>query len=250
MLGAARAHVAGCASCCAALARFGRAIASGDPDEIPCIEARLGLAAGVSSPRMARHLDVCPACAAEAAAWQHILAEQAAGALAEPPHYPVFDLSFLPQQGVIWETVRRGVQRLAYEIPAALALAGKALLSPPPGLAISYAATTDRRRDGPAAPGEGIVALCVNDAASGVRLSLHVARAENGVWLAVGMSASPGGQAPGGERVALCNDRGQAQEIKTLRPGETEARFADLAPGRYLVRVQRSGRTWELPLAI
>jgi anti-sigma factor RsiW len=208
-----------------------------------------GVDAGMEAVRS--HLAHCPACAAEAAAWEHIASPDRKNALVEPPRYPVFDLSFLPQSQVVitWTQVRAQVRRLAYEIPAALALAGQTLISPPPGLAVSYATVQAPRRAANRAK-ENLVSLAVDDQQHDVRISLNVTEAEKAIWLAVAMRLLSSGQVLTGARIALCNEQGQAQEIKTVRPGETEARFPDLTPGHYLVRIERSGKTWELPLSL
>ena len=154
-LAAAQTHVASCAACRNYLARFARAIASSDVDEIPCAEVRSRFdaysssgGAGEGMAMVREHLARCAACAAAVTAWERIMALAGQGALAEPPRYPAFDLSFLPQQRVaeLWTQVQAGVRRLSYEIPAALALLGEALFSPPPGLAVSYAAAQPARR--------------------------------------------------------------------------------------------------------
>ena len=254
---AARSHVTGCAACRDYLGRFSRAIASRDPNEVSCAEVRVQLdsawAKSDVSPGMERvhqHLAVCSACAAEAKTWQFITALEAQGALAEPPRYPVFDLSFLPhtETGEIWTTICQGVRRLAFEIPAALALAGKTLLSPPPGLAFSYASMQAARRG--ATGSENLVSISVDDARQDVRIAMDVTEANKALWLAVKMRTLSSGRVLDGAHIALCNEQGQAQEIKTVRPGESEARFPNIAPGRYMVRIQRSGQTWELPLSL
>ena len=254
----ARAHIAGCAACRGHLARFSRAILSGAPDELPCAEVRLRLAAdnpkrsvGDGANIVRRHLARCPACAAEAAAWERVTSPAGQGALAGPPRYPVFDLSFLRQPQVVdvWTQVRAQVRRLAYEIPAALALAGQALVSPPPGLAVSYATVQAARRAARKGK-ENLVSLSVDDQQQDIRISLNVTEAEKALWLAVTMRLLSSGQILTGARVALCDEQGQAQEIKTVRPGEADVRFPDIRPGRYIVRVERSGKTWELPLSL
>jgi hypothetical protein len=231
--------------------RFARSIASHDADEVPCAEARTRLDSHASGPELHSHLRQCPACAEQAAAWQHIQALQAAGALAEPPRYPVFDLSFLPQPHIadVWTQVRAGLRRLSYDIPAAVALVGQTLLSPPAGLTVSYAHVQAARRAAHPKK-ENLVSLSVDDQPQNVRISLNVSEAASARWLAVSMRLLSSGQALSNERIALCNEQGQAQEIKTVRPGETEARFPDIPAGRYLVRVEYSGKTWELPLSL
>jgi anti-sigma factor RsiW len=251
-LTAAQRHVAGCAACRSDLARLARAIRSSDPDEVSCAEVRArlderGPVAGAAV--FNRHLQHCPSCAAEAAAWERILALRTQDALAEPPHYPTFDLSFLPQPSVLWTQVRDGLRRLSFEIPAALALAGQALFTPPPGLAVSYA-TAQAARRARARSKDSLVSLSVDDQPQDVRISMNVTAAEKALWLAVAMRLLSSGQPLTGARIALCNEQGQAQEIKTIRPGESEARFPDIAPGRYLVRIERAGKTWELPLVL
>ena len=82
----------------------------------------------------------------------------------------------------------------------------------------------------------------------GMRIALDVSEAEKARWVAVTLRTLPADRPLGGARVALCNEQGQAQEIKTVRSGEAEARFSDIAPGHYIVRVQHSGKTWELPV--
>ncbi len=253
----AHGHVTGCRACQHYLARFGKAIASSDPDELPCAEVRLRLdrhsaGAGNGMAAVRRHLERCPACAAEAAAWERIAALAGNHALAEPPRYPVFDLSFLPQVAVshVWQEVSAGVRRFAYDIQAALALAGQALFAPPPGLAVSYATVQAPRRARGKPGKDSLVSLSVDDPQQDVRISLNVSGAEKTLWLAVTMSLLSSGHAVTGARVALCNEQGQAQEIKTVRSREVEVRFPDIVPGRYLVRVERSGKTWELPVVL
>ncbi len=174
------------------------------------------------------------------------------GALAEPPRYPTFDLSFLPQQRVVelWTQAQAGVRRLAFDIPAALALLGEALFSPPPGLAVSYAAAPAARRGPRSKARDNLVSLSVDDQAQDICISMNVTEALQARWLAVAMKMLSSGQTLTGVRIALCNERGQAQEIKTVRPGESEARFPDITPGHYLVRIERSGKIWELPLTL
>ncbi len=257
-LAVAQRHIAACTACRGYLARFARAIGSSDPDEVTCAEVRarlgddVGLAATPAAPdALGRHILHCSLCAAEQAAWQRVHALQAQGALAQPPRYPVFDLSFLPQQPVheLWASVRAGLRRLSYEIPAALALAGQTLLSPPQGLAVAYAPAQAARRARGKDKGN-LVSLSVDDQQQDVRISLDVTSAEKALWLAVTMRLLSSGRVLTGARIALCNEQGQAQEIKTVRSGESEARFPDITPGRYLVRVERSGKTWELPISL
>ena len=254
----ARRHVAACAACRGCLARFVRAIMSSDPDEVTCAEARARLdvlhplsVAGEAPAALRRHVRSCPACATQMRAWQGVMALQEQGALVEPARYPDFDLSFLHHlaPAAVWTQVRNGLRRLSYDIPAALALAGRALLSPPPGLAVSYA-TVQAARRARAKGSEKLVSLSVDDQQQDVRISLNVTSAEKALWLAVTMRLLSSGQVLTGARIALCNEQGQAQEIKTVRSGENEARFPDITPGRYLVRVERSGKTWELPLSL
>ena len=258
-LAAAQTHVASCAACRSYLARFARSIKSSDADEIPCAEARAHFDAfrssggiGEGMPIVREHLAHCAACAVQFNAWERTMALAGQGALAEPPRYPVFDLSFLPQQRVteLWTQVQAGVRRLAFEIPAAVALLGEALFSPPPGLAVAYATAPAARRSAHSKTGENLVSLSVDDQPNDVCISLNVTEAQQARWLAVAMKMLSSGQTLTGARIALCSEKGQAQEIKTVRPGESEARFPDITPGRYLVRIERSGRTWELPLAL
>jgi hypothetical protein len=252
-------HVASCAACRSYLARFARAIKSSDVDEIPCAEARSrfdaysssnGVGAGMAMVR--EHLARCAACAVQFTAWEHTMALAGQGALAEPPRYPAFDLSFLPQQRIteMWTQARQGVRRLAFEIPAALALLGEALFAPPPGLAVSYAAAPAARRAARSKTRDNLVSLAVDDREQDVRISMNVTEAEQARWLAVGMETMSSGDILTGARIALCNDQGQAQEIKTVRPGERDVRFPDITPGRYLVRIERLGQIWELPLTL
>lgn len=252
-------HIAGCAACQHYLARFGDAIASSDPDELPCAEVRArldrshaGTVTGEAMAAVRAHLARCPACAAEAAAWEHITALAGQNALAEPPRYPVFDLSFLPQVtvGDVWVQVRAGVQRFAHDIQATLALAGQTLFAPPPGLAVAYATVSAPRRARGKAGKENLVSLSVDDPQQDVRISLNVSGAEKALWLAVTMRMLSSGSVLTGARVALCNEQGQAQEIKTVRSSEVEVRFPDILPGRYLVRVEKSGKMWELPVVL
>ena len=251
-----REHLAACPACQGYLKRFSQAIRSDDPDEIPCVEARARLDAhssGGATNDMAalhNHLSHCPACAAEVAAWERITNLAAQGALAEPPHYPLFDLSFLSRPAQIWTHLRAGVQRLSYEIPAALVLLGKRLLSPPPGLAVSYATVQASRRDAQQRDPDNLVSFSVDDRPQDVHIALNVTAAEKAFWLAVSLHMLSSGQVLTGARIALCDAQGKAQEIKTVRRGESEARFPNIAPGRYLVRIERSGMVWELPISL
>ena len=252
----AHTHIVACAACQDYLRRFSRAILSRDPGEIPCAEVRLQLdryrtsgGVGAAMERVRDHLARCQACAAEAASWESITALAGQGALAEPARYPTFDLSFLPQQS-IWEQVRAGARRLSYEVPAALALAGKTLLTPQPGMAVSYAGAQAATRGAPSSAKGNVVSLAVDDTEQDVRISLDVNEADTARWLAISLRLLSTGQALEGTRVALCNEQGQAQEIRTVRPGESEARFPDIAPGQYLVRIEHSGQMWELPLSL
>lgn len=256
-LAEARAHVTGCAACHSSMARFVCAIESSDADEISCAEARSRLdvyraSGGEGMAIVGAHLAHCTACAAQAASWERVMALAEQGALAEPPSYPAFDLSFLPQQSVVelWTQAQAGVRRLAFDIPAALALLGEALFSPPPGLAVSYAAAQSARRGPRSKARDNLVSLSVDDQAQDVCISMNVSEAQQARWLAVAMKMLSSGQTLTGARIALCNERGQAQEIKTVRLGESEARFPDITPGRYLVRIERSGKIWELPLTL
>jgi hypothetical protein len=129
-----------------------------------------------------------------------------------------------------------------------LALTGKTLLTPPPGLAVSYAGAQAAIRGAASAAGTNLVSLAVDDAEQDVRISLDVSEADKARWLAISLRLLSTGQALDSTRVALCNEQGQAQEIKTVRPGEDEARFPDVKPGQYLVRIEHSGKMWELPL--
>lgn len=250
-------HMAGCAACRHYLARFGNAIASSDADEIPCSEVRSRLdhdraGGGEGMGAVRAHIERCPACAAEAAAWERVTVLAAQHALAEPPRYPVFDLSFLPQVALadVWAQARAGVRRFAYDIQAALALAGQTLFSPPPGLAVSYATIQAPRRARGKAGKDQLVTMSVDDPQQDVRISLNVSGAEKAMWLAVTMRMLSSGHVLTGARVALCNEHGQAQEIKTVRSNEVEVRFPDITPGRYLVRVEKSGKMWELPVVL
>jgi hypothetical protein len=252
-LSAAYRHVAACPACQDYLARFRRGILSFDADEVTCAEVRASaacLASGAAADRVRRHLVVCPACAVESAAWERIGVLQAQGALSEPQRYPTFDLSFLPQVVPIWQQIAGGVRRLGYEIPAALTLAKRSLTSPLPGLTFSFAPAPARLRGVAEAEPDSVVSLAIADPDHDVRILLHVSKAEHALWLAVGMSLLSSGRMLHGERVSLCNAGGQAQEIKTVRSGDGEARFSDLAPGQYVVRVEHSGRSWELPLSL
>jgi hypothetical protein len=189
----------------------------------------------------------------EANAWERIMALNARQALVEPPLYPTFDLSFLPQPAPlvdIWKQARAGVRRLAYEIPAALLVAGGNLLAPPPGLALSFAAVQPARRGPRQKSSERLVSLTVEDQPQDIGITLDVTGAEQAMWLAVRLRLLSTGKTLDGVRVALCNEHGKAQEIKTVRAGEADVRFPDLAHGHYVVRVERAGKSWELPLAL
>lgn len=253
-LPAAYRHLAGCPACQDYLARFRRAILSLDPDEVTCAEVRASVARASAghADRVRRHLAVCPACAVEGMAWERLGHLQAQGALNEPPRYPTFDLSFLPQPQAapIWQQIAGGVRRLGYEVPAALALTRRSLGSPLPGLTLSLAAAPALRRTAGERNAENLVSLAVADADLDVRILLHVSKAEHAPWLAVGMSLLSSGQTLHGERISLCDTVGQAQEIKTVRAGESEAHFGEVETGHYLVRVEYSGRLWELPLSL
>jgi len=142
------------------------------------------------------------------------------------------------------------VRRFAYDIQATLALAGQSLFAPPPGLALSYATAQAPRRARSKAGKESLVSMSVDDPQQDVRISLNVSGAEKALWLAVSMRLLSSGSVLTGARIALCNEQGQAQEIKTVRSSEVEVRFPDITPGRYLVRVERSGKMWELPVVL
>lgn len=251
-LAAAEQHVASCPACRSYLARFSRAIRSSDPDEISCAEARAQMDAGADAPLGQRHLARCAECSAELAAWQSVMALTEQGALAAPPRYPVFDVSFLPQAPALelWQDLRANVRRLAYEIPAALALAGRAVFSPPAGLHVSYASAPAARRARRQQAEQNLVSLTVEDVPLDIGITLDVSEAEKALWLAVRLRLLSTGKPLDQARVALCNERGQAQEIKTVRPGDNEARFPDLSHGQYLLRVEHAGKKWELPLAL
>jgi hypothetical protein len=101
----ARAHVATCPACRERLDALGAAALSQDEDEISCAEclgrvSRSGSDEPVDAGHLdliaARHLGVCPMCAAVVAELTPTLAALRADALAEPPHYPAVDTSFLP----------------------------------------------------------------------------------------------------------------------------------------------------------
>lgn len=253
---AAREHVRACGLCNVAARRFSEAVLQPAGEPITCAEARTRITeqwagaigdAGLASLRS--HLAGCASCAAEYAAVEQTLALAEQGALPEPPRYPVFDLSFLPQwqPGHLWLPVRAGARRLGYELPAALALLGKTLLSPPSNLALSYANSTAARRSA-SRQRETLVSLAVSDDQEDIRIGVNVSEAQQALWLTVGLAQLSSGKTLHGGRVALCDEDGHAQEIKTVRPGESEARFQSVQPARYLVRVDHSGKTWELPI--
>ncbi len=254
-LAEAQAHIAACPACAAHLARFSQAILSPDQDEITCAESRArmdayltGRGVGEGMAAVTAHLAACRACAAEYAALQQTMGSVAQAALAPVPSYPTFDLSFLATPTPIWQQVRAGVRRLSYEIPAALALIGKGLLTPPPGLALSYATVTAARRGTRTRQQHDLVSLTVTDEAENLRIALSVSKSDGAAWLAVALSLLATGEPVGGARVALCDPHGLPQEIKTVRSGESEARFPAIGPGHYLIRVDRAGKAWELPV--
>ena len=138
-------HVAGCPACQDYPGSVPAGYLSLDADEVTCVEVRASAVRQVyrlNADRVRRHLVVCPACAVEERWLGADRRNCRSGRLVEPPRYPTFDLSFLPQpQSVrIWQQISAGVvRRLGYEIPAALALPGRSLASPLPGLTLSLA---------------------------------------------------------------------------------------------------------------
>lgn len=102
----ARAHLAACPACRERLDAFSAAALSGDDDEISCAEclgrvSRSGSDEPVDAGHLdllaARHLDVCPLCAAVVAELSPTLAALEADTLPEPPRYPRVDTAFLPR---------------------------------------------------------------------------------------------------------------------------------------------------------
>jgi predicted anti-sigma-YlaC factor YlaD len=140
-LTAAQAHVAGCPACTERFASLGRAVLSPQAEPLSCAECRAWLPdaadealTGNLASLVAAHLVECPACAAEQAALLATLRLARAGLLPEPPHYPTFDLSFLPSPAALWTQVRAHLRRLAVEVPAALLWSAQQSVTPPPGL--------------------------------------------------------------------------------------------------------------------
>jgi anti-sigma factor RsiW len=248
-LTAAQAHVAACPACTERFASLGRAVLSPQAEALSCAECRAWLPdaadnalTGNLASLVAAHLTECPACAAEHAALLATLRLARAGALPEPPRYPAFDLSFLPTPAALWTQVRAHLRRLSVEVPAALLWQARQLAVPPPGLRLSYASARVRGE------GEPVATLSISDEAAGLRIDLRATRSPEGATsLAVSPVDAASEQPLAGTRVALAEASGRLLETTTVRAAGV-ARFEDVAPGHYLIRVQRQGNTWEIPV--
>jgi anti-sigma factor RsiW len=283
-LTAAQAHVAGCPACAERFAALGRAVLSPQAEALSCAECRAwlpdaadGALAGNLASLVTTHLAECPACAAEHAALRATLRLARANALPEPPRYPAFDLSFLPSPAALWTQVRAHLRRLTMEVPAALLWQARQLVAPPPGLRLSYAPARVRGegeapsrltprnggdlpsrltpqnggRDGKSGRDGAsrlVATISISDEAAGLRIDLRATRSPEGTAsLAVSPVDAASEQPLAGTRVALAEASGRLLETATVR-AEGVARFAAVAPGHYLIRVQRQGNTWEIPV--
>jgi len=250
-LTAAQAHVAACPACAERFAALGRSVLSPQAEALSCAECRAwlpdaaddALTSNLAS-LVAAHLAECPACAAEQAALLATLRLARANALPEPPRQPVFDLSFLPSPVALWTQVRAHLRRLSVEVPAALLWQARQLAAPPPGLKLSYAPARVRGAD------ETVATLSISDEAAGLRIDLRATRSPEG---AASLAVSPvdvaSEQPLAGTRVALAEASGRLLETATVRAAGV-ARFEDVAAGHYLIRVQRQGNTWEIPISV
>ncbi len=283
-LTAAQAHVAGCPACAERFASLGRAVLSSQAEPLSCAACRAwlpdavdGALAGNLASLVAAHLAECPTCAAEHAALLATLRLARAGALPEPPRQPAFDLSFLPSPAALWTQVRAHLRRLSVEVPAALLWPARQLAAPPPGLKLSYAPARVRGegetpsrlnpqnggdlpsrltpqnggrdgksgRDGASRP---VATISISDEAAGLRIDLRATRSPEGATsLAVSPVDTASEQPLAGTRIALAEASGRLLETATVR-AEGVARFEAVAPGHYLIRVQRQGNTWEIPV--
>jgi anti-sigma factor RsiW len=247
-LTAAQAHVAGCPACAERFASLSRAVLSTQAEALSCAECRAWLpgaadeaVTGNLASLVTTHLAECPACAAEHAALRATLRLARANALPEPPRYPAFDLSFLPSPAALWTQVRAHLRRLTMEVPAALLWPARQLVAPPPGLKLSYALARVRGE------GEPVATISISDEAAGLRIDLRATRSPEGASLAVSPLDAASEQPLAGTRVALAEASGRLLETATVRAAGV-ARFAAVAPGHYLIRLQRQGNTWEIPV--
>lgn len=248
-LTAAQAHVAGCPVCRERFASLGRAVLSSQAEALSCAECRAWLPdaaddalTGNLASLVTTHLAECPACAAEHAALRATLRLARANALPEPPRYPAFALSFLPSPAALWTQVRAHLRRLTMEVPAALLWQARQLVAPPPGLKLSYAPAHVRGE------GEPVATISISDEAAGLRIDLRATRSPEGTAsLAVSPVDTASEQPLAGTRIALAEASGRLLETATVR-AEGVARFEAVAPGHYLIRLQRQGNTWEIPV--
>jgi len=248
-LSAAQAHVAACPACAERFAALGRAVLSLQAEALSCAECRAWLSAadkaltGNLAALVAAHLAECPSCAAEQATLLATLRLVHAGALPAPPRQPAFDFSFLPTPAELWTQVRAHLRRLSVEVPAALLWQARQLAAPPPGLKLSYAPARVRGVD------ETVATISINDEAAGLRIDLRATRSPEGASLAVSPVDAASEQPLAGTRVALAEASGRLLETTTVRAAGV-ARFEAVAPGHYLIRVQRQGNTWEIPISV
>jgi len=247
-LTAAQAHVAACPACAERFAALGRAVLSPQAEALSCAECRAWLPdaadnalTGNLAVLVSAHLTECPACAAEQAALLATLRLARAGALPAPPRQPAFDISFLPTPAALWTQVRAHLRRLSVEVPAALLWQARQLAVPPPGLKLSYAPARVRGE------GETVATISVSDEAAGLRIDLRATRSPEGASLAVSPVDAASEQPLVGTRIALAEASGRLLETTTVRAAGV-ARFEAVAPGHYLIRVQRQGNTWEIPV--
>ena len=247
-LSAAQAHVAACPACAERFAALGRAVLSPQAEALSCAECRAWLPdaadnalTGNLAALVAAHLAECPACAAEQATLLATLRLVHAGALPAPPRQPAFDFSFLPTPAELWTQVRAHLRRLSVEVPAALLWQARQLAAPPPGLKLSYAPARVRGVD------ETVATISINDEAAGLRIDLRATRSPEGASLAVSPVDAASEQPLIGARIALAEASGRLLETTTVRAAGV-ARFEAVAPGHYLIRVQRQGNTWEIPV--
>jgi hypothetical protein len=93
-----------------------------------------------------------------------------------------------------------------------------------------------------------VATISISDEAAGLRIDLRATRSPEG---AASLTVSPldvaSEQPLAGTRVALAEASGRLLETTTVRAAGV-ARFEDVAPGHYLIRVQRQGNTWEIPV--
>ncbi len=129
-------------------------------------------------------------------------------------------------------------------MPAALLWQARQLAAPPPGLKLSYAPARVRGAD------ETVATLSVSDETAGLRIDLRATRSPDG---AASLTVSPldaaSEQPLAGTRVALAEASGRLLETTTVRAAGV-ARFEAVAPGHYLIRLQRQGSTWEIPISV